>query len=239
MQTLIRFFSALIATILSITSLAAAEKILPIYSVDTDLPQVSLTFDVAWGADDFDQILAILDDNNVKATFFIVGDWVEKFPDQVKSLHQKGHDIANHSDAHPHVTKMTKSAITSDILAAHKKVKDLLCVDMDLYRAPYGEYNNDVIMAATEAGYYTIQWDVDSLDWKNYGENQLIDKVLQHPNLQNGSIILLHTGTEYTKDALDAIIKGLVQLNYELVPVSKLLIRDAYYCDHTGRQHAK
>ncbi|ONI45149.1 deacetylase [Candidatus Epulonipiscioides gigas] len=240
MRELAKFIWALIIILsLGVTGLTAEERILPIYSVDTEYKQISLTFDVAWGVEDFEEILSILDDNNVKATFFIVGDWVEKFPEQVKILFEKGHDIANHSDRHPHVTKLTKEEIKSDIMAAHQKVKDLIGVDMDLYRAPYGEYNSDVVTAATECGYYTIQWDVDSLDWKNYGVEKLIDKVVNHKNLNNGSIILLHTGTDYTKDALDTIIKKLIEKEYEIVPMSQLLIREEYYCDHLGRQHKK
>ncbi len=214
-------------------------KQLPIYSVNMDEKKASITFDVAWGAEDLEQILHILEDNEVKATFFIVGDWVEQFPDKVKLIHEKGHDIANHSDRHPHVTKLTKEEIKNDIMAAHKKVKDLLDIEMDLYRAPYGEYNDDVLAAAEECKYYVIQWDVDSLDWKEYGKQPLIDKVLKHKNLTLGSIVLLHTGTNHTKDALDEILKGLKTKGYELVPTSELIIRDDYKTDHTGRQYKK
>ncbi|OON92723.1 MAG: hypothetical protein ATN33_00675 [Epulopiscium sp. Nele67-Bin001] len=214
-------------------------RLLPIYSVNTKTKQASLTFDVAWGDEDLQLILDILDANEVKATFFIVGDWAEQFPQHVKTIAEKGHDIANHSYKHPHVNKLTKEEVKEDIMKAHKVIKDLIDYDMDLYRAPYGEYNNTVVEAANECGYYIVQWDVDSLDWKEYGKQPLIDKVLKHKNLTFGSIILLHTGTDYTKEALDEIIKGLKVKGYELVPMSEMLIREEYKCDHTGRQYKK
>ncbi len=229
----------IIALVLVKNMVGAQDKILPIYSVDTDEKLISLTFDVAWGDEDMVEVLQILDDNDVKATFFLVGDWVEDYPEQVKTIHEKGHDIANHSDRHPHVTKLTKDEVKADIMEAHKKVKDLLGVEMDLYRAPYGEYDNEVVEAAHECNYHIIQWDVDSLDWKNYGKQPLIDKVLKHKNLTYGSIVLLHTGTDHTKDALDEIIKGLKQKEYKIVPTSELIMRENYRCDHTGRQYKK
>ncbi len=215
----------------------AENKILPIYSVNTKEKEVAITFDVAWGDEDLEEVLNILDENEVKATFFIVGDWAKEFPQHVKTIYEKGHDVANHSDRHPHVTKLTSEEIKKDIMDAHDRIKEIIGIDMDLYRAPYGEYNDDVVLAAKDCGYYTIQWDVDSLDWKNYGKQALIDKVLKHKNLTHGSIILLHTGTDYTKDALDELIKGIKTKGYEIIPVSKLLIREEYTCDHTGRQY--
>ncbi|OON96700.1 MAG: hypothetical protein ATN36_05040 [Epulopiscium sp. Nele67-Bin005] len=215
---------------------ADIEKILPIYSVNTEEKQIALTFDVAWGDEDFEDVMRVLEENEVKATFFLVGDWAKKFPEHVKTLAEKGHDIGNHSNTHPHVTKMTKAEIETDIKAAHEIVKEITGLDMDLYRPPYGEYNNDVIKAAEACKYFTIQWDVDSLDWKEYGKQPLIDKVLKHKNLTHGSIVLLHTGTKHTKDALEEIIKGLKQKGYEIVPTSQMIMREDYKVDHTGRQ---
>jgi polysaccharide deacetylase family sporulation protein PdaB len=210
---------------------------LPIYSVFTEEKVVSLTFDVAWGAEDIDEVLATLDSYDIKATFFLVGDWMRKYPDEVKKIAELGHDIASHSDKHPHMSKMTKDQIKADILAAHATIKELLGIECDLFRAPYGEYNNAVVQGAKECGYYTIQWDVDSLDWKEYGKEPLIQKVLTNKNLGPGSIILLHTGTKYTKDALAPIIEGLQAKGYKMVPISQLILRENYTLDHTGRQY--
>ena len=229
----------LIALIVILSCSSVSAKLLPIYSVFTEKKQVAITFDCAWGAEDIDQILGILEGENVKATFFMVGDWMRKYPEAVKKIADKGHDLASHSDRHPHVTQMSKEDIKKDIRFAHNTIKDISGVDANLYRAPYGEYNDTVVQAAHESGYYIIQWDVDSLDWKNYGRQEMIDRVLKHKNLSPGSIILLHNSTKYTKDALLSIIKGLKDKGYEMVPVSQLIIKENYTIDHTGRQYRK
>lgn len=212
-------------------------KKLPIYSVHRQDKVVSLTFDCAWGAEDIDEILGILDKEQVKASFFMVGDWMRKYPDAVKAIHQQGHDLGNHSDKHPHVNKLSKEDVVKDIRLAHNTIKELTGEDSYLYRGPYGEYNDTVLDAAKECGYFTIQWDVDSLDWKEYGRQALIDKVLKHKNLAPGSIILLHNSTKYTKDALEEIILGLKAKGYEIIPVSQMIMKDHYQIDHTGRQY--
>ncbi|MGL4799822.1 MAG: polysaccharide deacetylase family sporulation protein PdaB [Cellulosilyticaceae bacterium] len=223
---------------LSIGQVKADEpRLLPIYSVYTQEKKVALTFDCAWGASDIPEILTILKENEVPATFFMVGDWIRKYPEEVKSIAAEGHELGNHSDKHPHVTKLDKEEIKKDIRFAHNTLKELTGVDARLYRPPYGEYNNTVIEAANECQYYTIQWDVDSLDWKEYGKEQLIDKVLKHKNLGSGSIILMHNDTKYTKHALDTIVKGLKQKGYTFVTVSDLILKEGYTIDHTGRQY--
>lgn len=227
-----------IICVVLLSTITVSAKLLPIYSVFTDKKQVALTFDCAWGADDIDEILETLDQHGVKATFFMVGDWMRKYPEATKKIAEKGHDVASHSDKHPHVTEMGKEEIKKDIRFAHNTIKEITGIDANLYRAPYGEYNDTVVEAAKESGYYIIQWDVDSLDWKNYGKQEMIDCVLKHKNLSPGSIILLHNATKYTKDALPTIIEGLKGKGYKLVPVSQLIIKDNYTIDHTGRQYS-
>lgn len=215
-----------------------AKRKIPIYSVKTDEKKVALSFDAAWGADDTDSLIATLGKHDVKATFFLVGDWVRKYPDEVKRIAAAGHDIGNHSNKHPHMNSMNKQQIKDDVMAAHESTKELLGIDMNLFRPPFGEYNNTVIEALEECGYYTIQWDVDSLDWKEYGLQNLIDTVVNHKNLGNGSIVLMHNNAKYTKDALESIIVGLKEQGYELVPISELIIKENYKTDHTGRQYS-
>lgn len=212
------------------------QRKLPIYCVETSEKKVALSFDAAWGADDTDDLLAILDKHDVKATFFLVGDWVRKYPEEVKKIAAAGHDIGNHSNKHPHMGQMSKEANIKEIMAAHEEVKKLTGIEMNLFRPPFGEYNNTVIEAAEACNYYTIQWDVDSLDWKEYGVDPMIKQVLNHKHLGNGSIILFHNNAKYTKDALDAIITGLKEQGYEMVPISQLILKDNYYIDHEGRQ---
>lgn len=218
---------------------AASNKLLPIYCVNTNGDKiVSLTFNAAFGASDTDQIIATLDKYDIKCTFFIVGDWGRKYPEAMQKLADAGHEIANHSDKHPHVSRMSKEAIKKDIMGAHQTIKEIVGKETNFYRPPYGEYNNTVIEAAKECHYHVIQWDVDSLDWKEYGLNALIEQVVNHKKLRPGSIILMHNDTKYTAKALDAIIKGILDKGYTIVPISQLVITDtSYTIDFEGRQH--
>jgi polysaccharide deacetylase family sporulation protein PdaB len=215
---------------------AAQKKKLPIYSVDTTEKKVALTFDAAWGADDTDTLLGILSENDIKATFFLCGYWVTKHPDYVKKIHEAGHDIGNHGNTHAHGAQLSKEQNKAEIQGAHDKVKSLLGIDINLFRPPFGEYNNTVIEAAEELNYYPIQWDIDSHDWMNKGVDYELDRVLNNKNLQNGSIILFHNDAKYTPQCLAAIIKGLKDKGYGFVPLSELIYKDNYYMDHTGRQ---
>lgn len=147
-------------------AVAKTERLLPIYSVETDKPQISISFDAAWGADDTDTLLEILNENDVKTTFFMCGYWIDKYPEEVKKIADAGHDLGNHSNTHPHMSKLSKEQIAEELTKTGDKVKDLTGVEMNLFRAPFGEYTNNVISTATECGYYTIQWDVDRLDIK-------------------------------------------------------------------------
>ena len=147
-------------------AIAKTERLLPIYCVETEKPQVAISFDAAWGADDTDKLLQILADNDVKTTFFMCGYWVDKYPEEVKKIAEAGHDLGNHSATHPHMSQLTKEQIKEELTSAGNKVKELTGVQMDLFRAPFGEYTNDVISSAKECGYYTIQWDIEGLDTK-------------------------------------------------------------------------
>ena len=209
---------------------------LPIYSVETEEKKVALSFDAAWGNEDTQQILDILKKQDVHVTFFMTGQWVEKFPEDVKKIYEAGHDLGNHSATHPNMSQLSSEQCQEELQKVHTKVKELTGVDMNLFRPPYGDYNDTVIQSATACGYYTIQWDVDSLDWKDYGVDSIIDTVVNHKNLQNGSIILCHNGAKYTAAALESLIIGLKEKGYEIVPVSELIYREDYHLDVTGRQ---
>lgn len=213
-----------------------SERLLPIYCVETEKPQVAISFDAAWGADDTDTLLQILEENDVKTTFFMCGYWVDKYPEEVKKIAEAGHDLGNHSATHPHMSQLSKEQIKEELITTGNKIEELTGVKSELFRPPFGEYTNDVISAAEECGYYTIQWDVDSLDWKEYGAQEEISKVLNHKKLGNGSIILFHNDAKYTPQALDSIIKGLKEKGYEIVPISELIMRENYTINAEGRQ---
>lgn len=209
---------------------------LPIYSVETDEKKVALSFDAAWGNEDTRKLLDILKKHDVHVTFFMTGGWVESYPDDVKAIYEAGHDLGNHSENHKNMSQLSEEEKTKELMSVHEKVKELTGEEMQLFRPPYGDYDDRVVLNAKENGYYTIQWDVDSLDWKDYGVDSIIDTVLNHKSLQNGSIILCHNGAKYTAEALEALITGLQDKGYEIVPISKLIYKKDYHMDVTGRQ---
>jgi len=181
-------------------------------------------------------LLKILKDNDVITTFFLCGTWVDKYPEQVKKIAAVGHDIANHGNKHAHGAQLNLAQNKAEIQGCHDKIKAVTGIDANLFRPPYGEYTNTVLAAADELNYYTIQWDVDSLDWMAKGIQCEIDRVLKHKDLKNGSIVLFHNDAKYTPQTLDPIIKGLKAKGYQIVPVSQLIHKDNFSIDHTGRQ---
>lgn len=152
---------------------------LPIYCVQTEEKKVALSFDAAWGNEDTKQILDILKKHDVHVTFFMTGGWVEKYPEDVKAIYEAGHDLGNHSENHKNMSQLSNEEKTNELMTVHNKVKELTGVEMDLFRPPYGDYDDAVILNATENGYYTIQWDVDTFDPKrsevSLGSNSKFD----------------------------------------------------------------
>lgn len=210
---------------------------LPIYCVDTQERKVALSFDAAWGNEDTGQILDILAKHDVKVTFFMTGGWVEQFPEDVKKIYEAGHELGNHSENHPNMSQLSASAQIEEIMTVHERVKELTGVEMNVFRPPYGDYDNTVVKTVLECGYYPIQWSVDSLDWKDYGVASIIDTVCNHKNLECGSIILMHNGATYTAQALDTVITTLKEQGYTIVPVGELIYKEDYHLDVTGKQY--
>lgn len=134
---------------------------LPIYCVNTDEKKAALSFDVAWENEDLDDILETLARHYVKATFFMTGKWIESYPEDVKAIAKAGHDLGNHSENHKQMSELSGERCKEEIMEAHNRIKELTGIDMDLFRAPYGDYNDNLVGTARDCGYFTIQWDVD------------------------------------------------------------------------------
>ncbi len=215
------------------------QKELPIYCVEQEKPQISISFDAAWGNEDTAKLLEILKKHDVRATFFMTGGWIEKYPDDVKAIAAAGHDLGNHSENHKHMSQISAGECKEEIMKPHEKVKTLTGKDMILFRPPYGDYNDTLIKTTRECGYYPIQWDVDSLDWKDYDAATIIRRVTEHKHLGNGSIILCHNGGKHTAEALDELLTTLKQKGYQLVPISELIIKEDYEMNTEGRQCKK
>ncbi len=224
-----------IVLVCSVSAFASADRKIPIYCVDTPKKVVALSFDAAWGNEDTEQLIEILGKNDIKATFFVVGSWVDKYPESVKQLADAGHEIQNHSNTHPHMPKLSTEQMVEELNACNEKIEKITGQKPTLLRPPYGDYSNAVIDAAQSIGMYTIQWDVDSLDWK---EGHTADRITQDvlKKVKNGSIILFHNAAKYTPEALPTIIEALKTQGYEFALISDLIYKDNYTIDHTGKQ---
>lgn len=213
---------------------SGSEKLLPIYNVETDEKKVAFTMNCAWNADDIDSILETLEKNNVKITFFMVGEWIDKYQEAAKKIYEAGHEIANHSDTHKHVNNLCYEENVKEIKKANEKIKNITGKENILYRAPYGEYNNTVIKAAKENGYIPIQWDLDALDYTGLTGEEMWKRL--EKKLKSGDIILSHNGTAHTADSLDMLIKNIKKKGFEIVKVSDLIYKDNYKININGTQ---
>lgn len=171
----------------------------------------------------------------MKSTFFLVGQWVDNFPDSVKEIAQRGHDIGNHSNTHPYMTQLNVSKMGEEICECNKKVEELTGTVPTLFRAPYGDYNNNVVSSVKENDMYCVQWDVDSLDWKDPSPQQIVDNVVK--KIKNGSIVLLHNGATNTPEALPKVIDAIRAEGYEIVPISEIIPDGEYSVDSNGMMH--
>ncbi|MBM6870634.1 polysaccharide deacetylase family protein [Pseudoflavonifractor phocaeensis] len=218
----------------AILGASAAARQLPIYCVQRDQKMISISFDAAWGNEDTQQLIDILEQYQVKATFFVVGQWVDKYPESVKALADAGHEVMNHSDTHPHMNQMSREELIADVEACNDKIEAVTGIRPTLIRPPYGEYNDTVISAIRSIGMEPIQWDVDSLDWKDLSAGEITQRVTS--KVQPGSIVLFHNAALHTPEALPTILETLLQQGYTFVPISQLLLQGDYTIDHTGRQ---
>lgn len=213
---------------------SGTEKSIPIYNVETKEKKVAFTMNCAWNADDIDSILETLEKEKVKITFFIVGNWADKYPEAVKKINEAGHEIGTHSNTHPHVAKLSKEKNLEEIKLGASKIENITKKKIDLYRAPYGEYNNTVIDVAKENGFYTIQWNVDTLDYKGLTGDEMWNRIKN--KIEPGAIILSHNGTDHTADSLEKLIKNIKEKSYEITTVSDLIYKENFTINNNGTQ---
>ena len=219
----------------SAMSTSTSARSLPIYSVKRNDNKASISFDAAWGNEDTQQIIDILAEYNVKATFFVVGEWVDKYPESVKALHDAGHEVMNHSNSHPYMTKLSVDDMLKQVNDCSDKIENVTGVRPHLFRPPYGDYNDQVVNTLMENGYYTIQWSIDSLDWKDLSAKEITSRVTS--KMESGSITLFHNAALHTPEALPSILAYAQEQGIELVKISELIFTENYKIDHTGQQY--
>ena len=215
--------------------MAGLMKELPVYSVQRSDKLIALTIDAAWQDDKTPFILKTLKKYNVKATFFLCGFWAEKYPDMVKRIAADGHEIGNHSMTHPHMSRLTAAQIKAELDRFEAVIEPLIGKRTVLFRAPFGEYNDTVITTLRQSGYEVVQWNIDTIDWKEERSAQtILDTVL--PKLASGSIILCHNNGYKIEQYLPTLIESALAQGYRFVTVSELLLGGETLIDVNGVQ---
>ena len=214
---------------------AAAKRELPVYNVDTDEKILSISFDAAWGSAHTEKILDILDAYDVRTTFVLVGFWAEKYPELVQEIVLRGHEIGNHSATHPHMSQLSEAKIREELKKTSDLVEHITGKPTTLFRPPYGEYNDAVVRVSREEGYECVQWNVDSLDWKNLGTENMVRQCTKDVN--PGDIVLFHNDSKYILEALPQILEYYTEKEYRIIPVSEILLQGETWIDHAGKQH--
>ncbi len=209
-------------------------RLVPIYCVEREEKVVSITFDCAWGTEYTDALLTALKRSEVRATFFMVEFWTEKYPEFVQKIHESGCEIGTHSSTHSYMSKLNAADIKAELSSSAGAIEKITGEKVDLFRAPYGDYDDELIKTASESGFYTVQWDVDSLDWKDLSASDIAMRVVN--GVKNGSIILMHNNGLHTAEAVPIILETLKNRGYTFLPVGELIYRENYVIDGTGMQ---
>ncbi len=215
----------------------SALRKVPIYYVNTPEKNIAISFDAAWGADKTEKIMDICDQFGIKATFFLVGFWVEKYPEITKSIAERGFEIGTHSNSHPDMTKLSQTQQELELSTSINLIEKTAGTKVKLFRCPYGAYNDSLILTAESLGLLTIQWDVDSLDWKGLSAMDISTRILN--GVRNGSIILCHNNSEHILDALPIVLDRLQKRGYNFKPIGELILKENYIIDNNGMQTAK
>ncbi|OPA73149.1 polysaccharide deacetylase family sporulation protein PdaB [Paenibacillus selenitireducens] len=195
-----------------------------VYSVPTEKKVVALTFDISWGDKRTEPILKILEEKGLnKATFFLSSPWSKTHTDLVKKIADSGYEIGSHGHKHVNYSSLSDEEIQKQIKTAHGILTELTGKTPNLIRMPNGDFDKRVLRIANNLNYKVIQWDTDSLDWKNPGVDNIVNRVVN--NAHPGDIILMHASDscKETHLALPAIIDQLRAKGYEFVTVSELL----------------
>lgn len=214
-------------------SVVSGKRELPIYSVKREDKVIAISFDAAWGGDKTLGILDILDEYDVKTTFFLVDIWTQKYPDLVREIASRGHELGNHSTTHPQMSRLSEAQIKTELNTQADNMQAITGVRPVLFRPPYGDYNNRVIATARAQGYIPIQWSVDSLDWKNRGVQEIVTRATK---VNSGDIVLFHNDSQYILDALPQVLKFYTENGYSVVPISEILLTGETTIDIQGRQ---
>lgn len=237
--------AAALCLVLTLSTLAAkaagAEEVywsgarsLPIYCVGREDNKIAISFDCAWGTEHTDAILENLAKNNVRATFFMVEFWTRNYPDYVKKIDEQGHEIGTHSSTHSYMSRLSETEIRAELKSSSEAIESVTGKPVTLFRPPYGDYNNTLIDTCNAVGVYPVQWDVDSLDWRDLSASDIAGRITER--VKSGSIILCHNNGLHTAESLPIVIDTLKARGFEFVPIGELIYKENYTIDVTGKQ---
>ncbi len=210
------------------------DRKVPIYEVDTIDNKIAISFDAAWGADKTSEIMSICESYNVKATFFLVGFWIDKYPEKVVEIYNRGFEIGLHSNTHPDMTKLSRSQMRDELKTNIDKIYNLTNKKPTLFRPPYGYYNNNLIDICEELHLHCIEWSVDSLDWKGLSASELSSRVISKAD--NGDIVLFHNNSDNIIEGLKMVLETFKLKNKTAVPIGELIYYENYKIDTQGIQ---
>lgn len=190
---------------------------------DRKYKQISFTYDSGFKDNETSSILDVLRQHNVKATFFLTGVWVNKFPELAKRIYCEGHEIGNHSFDHPNMTDLSHDQIVDNILKGEEIITKVIGANpRPLFREPFGEWNKKVFQAVGDAGYkYSIYWSIDTIDWKFPPTRVIVNRILR--KVKNGDILLMHLAGNNTAQATDMALKNLKSFGFKIVTIGELL----------------
>jgi len=238
----IALVAVILISALAVTSTASvffgkSSRKIPVYGVDTagEEKVIALTFDAAWGADKTQGIIDIMNENEAKGTFFLVGFWIDKFEAETKAIAKAGFDIGNHSRNHLNMPKLSDGEIRAEIEYVNDKVKELTGTSPTYFRAPFGDYSDRLMSALEEMNMVGVQWSIDSLDWKGLSAKEIYDRVV--PKAKSGDIVLFHNNSDHVLDALPMILSALKAQGFRFVTLSELVATEGYTIDNNGIQH--
>ena len=208
----------------------------PIYEVDTAEQAVAISFDASWGAEYTPQLLDILDQYGVKTTFFLVNIWLEDYPELAREIVARGHEIGLHSATHPHFSELSVEQMQHELDENAALIEEVTGYQPELFRPPFGDYNDLVVATVNENDYYCVQWSIDSLDWSDNSAEEIYQRVTK--DIHAGDIVLFHNNGLHTAEALGPVLDYLASCSLEVIPVGELLLHGDYYVDLNGIQRS-
>ncbi|MBP1970940.1 polysaccharide deacetylase family sporulation protein PdaB [Virgibacillus natechei] len=184
---------------------------------------IALTFNISWGEEKVFEILEQLEEEQVQATFFLSGEWVERHPDIVESIAEGEHEIGMLGYSYRSYLDQEIDEVRQDLIQAREAFETLNFEDVNLLRTPNGHFNTEIIELAEEMDFEVIHWNVNSNDWNNPGTDVIVDNIMKETT--NGDILLMHASdsAKQTANALNTILPGLKNKEFQFVSISELI----------------